>query len=338
MKIVTIHDVAEMAGVGISTVSRVINNRHDVGDKTRQKVREAINTLGYVRNDSASNLKLKHQVSVAVIVSGRRNVFLTEIAEQIINLGRETEYEFLLEFIDEKDDEFSALKRLYLRKKLSAAIFLGSDLDKHLEDIQSFNLPCIFSTISVPQVEGLKTSSVSVDNELYGYKTIEKLISLNHTKIALAGYLSAENSLDYTGKRLISAIKCMKDKGIVYNKDLFIECKFSLDSSYKATVDLLKKHRDFTAVFAMSDIIAMGVIRGLYDSGIRVPEDVSVIGFDGIDQSRYTVPTIATWKQPSEDMAKNTIKLLKRAIAKNQYKHILLDAEWLEGESLKQLS
>ncbi|NMD37692.1 MAG: LacI family transcriptional regulator, partial [Christensenellaceae bacterium] len=204
MKVVTIHDVAKMAGVGISTVSRVINNRHDVGDKTRKKVWEAIDKLGYVRNDSASNLKLKHQVSVAVIVSGRHNVFLTEIAEQIINLGHETEYDFLLEFIDEKDDEFFALKRLYLRKKLSAAIFLGSDLDKHLEDIQNFNLPCIFSTISVPEAEGLKTSSVSVDNELYGYKSIEKLISLNHKKIALAGYLSADDSLDYTGKRLKS--------------------------------------------------------------------------------------------------------------------------------------
>ncbi|MBQ3600143.1 MAG: substrate-binding domain-containing protein, partial [Lachnospiraceae bacterium] len=114
---------------------------------------------------------------------------------------------------------------------------------------------------------------------------------------------------------------------------------FSMENGYRTTKRLIESGEEFTAVYAMADVLAIGAIRALLESGLRVPEDVSVAGYDGIDVSGYISPSLTTIRQPVEDMAKNTAKLLFDIIAgKKEHQHITFDGELLVRESTKEIS
>jgi LacI family transcriptional regulator len=333
MRIVTIRDVAEKAGVSISTVSRVLNERMDVDPETREKILSVIAKLHYVRNNNARNLKQRHTDFVAVILHGRRNIFLTDIAERILEYGKETSCQFLLEFIDEKADEFRAARRLYLERKLSGIIFLGSNLSGREKEIVQLDLPCVFSTVEASSLKIQAVSSVSVDNRKGGMDAANRLFELGHRRIAVAGYQGERN--DGTGQRYAGAMDSYQKHGEVFDPNLFIHTDFTLKGAYDATITTLAKTRDFTAVFAISDMIAIGVIRALRDQGLRVPEDVSVIGFDGIELASYITPSLATMRQPVDDIAKISVSLLIDSIAGKPSRHVLLDTEPVKGDSVR---
>jgi LacI family transcriptional regulator len=333
MRIVTIRDVAEKAGTSISTVSRVLNERMDVDPQTREKVLSVIAKLHYVRNNNARNLKQRHTEFVAVILHGRRNIFLTDIAERILEYGKETACQFLLEFIDEKADEFRAARRLYLERKLSGIIFLGSNISGREKDIVQLDLPCVFSTVEASSLKNQKVCSVSVDNRKGGMDAANRLFKLGHRRIAVAGYQGERN--DGTGQRFAGAMDSYEKHGEAFDPNLFIHTDFTLKGAYDATINMLEKTRDFTAVFAISDMIAIGVIRALRDQGLRVPEDVSVIGFDGIELASYITPSLATMRQPVDEIAKTSVSLLIDSIAGKPSRHVLLDTEPVAGDSVR---
>jgi LacI family transcriptional regulator len=333
MRIVTIRDVAEKAGVSISTVSRVLNERMDVDPQTREKVQSAIAKLHYVRNNNARNLKQRHTEFVAVILHGRRNIFLTDIAERILEYGKETSCQFLLEFIDEKADEFRAARRLYLERKLSGIIFLGSNISGREKDVVQLDLPCVFSTVEASSLKNQKVCSVSVDNRKGGMDAANRLFKLGHKRIAVAGYQGERN--DGTGQRFAGSMDSYQMHGEAFDPNLFIHTDFTLKGAYDATIKVLETTRDFTAVFAISDMIAIGVIRALRDQGLRVPEDVSVIGFDGIELASYITPSLATMRQPVDEIAKTSVSLLIDSIAGKPSRHVLLDTEPVAGDSVR---
>jgi LacI family transcriptional regulator len=335
MQIVTIRDVAEKAGVSISTVSRVLNERMDVDPDTREKVQSAIAKLHYVRNNNARNLKQRHTEFVAVILHGRRNIFLTDIAERILEYGKETTCQFLLEFIDEKADEFRAARMLYQERKLSGIIFLGSNLSGREKEIVQLDLPCVFSTIEASSLKIANVCSVSVDNRKGGMDAATRLFDLGHRRIAVAGYQGELN--DGTGQRFAGAMDSYQMHGEAFDPNLFIHTDFTLKGAYDATLRTLEKTRDFTAVFAISDMIAIGVIRALWDQGLRVPEDVSVIGFDGIELASYITPSLATMRQPVDEIAKISVSLLLDSIQGKPSRHVLLDTEPVTGDSIRSI-
>ncbi len=335
MRIVTIRDVAEKAGVSISTVSRVLNERMDVDPQTREKVQSAIAELHFVRNNNARNLKQRHTDFVAVILHGRRNIFLTDIAERILEYGKETNCQFLLEFIDEKADEFKAVRRLYLERKLSGVIFLGSNISGREKEIIQLDLPCVFSTIEASSLKIPKVCSVSVDNRKGGTDAADRLFALGHRRIAVAGYQGEPS--DGTGQRYTGAMDSYQKHGEAFDPNLYIHTDFTLKGAYEATCKTLEKTRDFTAVFAISDMIAIGVIKALCDHGLRVPGDVSVIGFDGIELASYITPSLATMRQPVDEIAQMSVSLLLDGIAGKPPRHVLLDTEPVTGDSIQSI-
>ena len=333
MHIVTIRDVAEEAGVSISTVSRVLNERMDVDPETREKVLAVIGKLHYVRNNNARNLKQRHTDFVAVILRGRRNIFLTDVAERMLEYGKETTCQFLLEFVDEKADEFRAARRLYLERKLSGVIFLGSNVSGREKDIVQLDLPCVFSTIEASSLKIPRVCSVSVDNRKGGMDATDMLLALGHRRIAVAGYQGERD--DGTGQRFAGAMDSYQKHGEVFDSKLFIHSDFTLRGAYEATVGMLERTRDFTAVFAISDMIAIGVIKALCDRGLQVPRDVSVIGFDGIELASFTTPSLATMRQPVDEIAKMSVSLLLDSIQGKPSRHVLLNTEPVMGDSVR---
>ncbi len=335
MRIVTIRDVAREAGVSISTVSRVLNHREEVDPMTCERVDAVIDRLNYVRNANASNLKQRHTGFVAVILRGRRNLFLTDLAERIVALGRQKHMQFLLEFIDDQADEFVAARSLYLERNLQGIIFLGANLHEREEEIKGLDLPCVFATVDASGVKSPKVASVAVDNFGAGGAVADILFDMGHKNIALVGYFG--QAADSTGQRLYGVVDSFRRHDIPYDERLFEDCDFTLEKARRCTARLLEKKLPFTALIAMSDTVAMGAMKALHDQGVRVPEDVSVVGFDGIEQGRYCTPSLATMCQPADEIAGITVNLILDVTTGAPGRHILLKGQWMAGGSVREL-
>ena len=333
MRIVTIRDVAKEAQVSISTVSRVLNDRPDVDALTRARVLKVVEKLQYVRNANAANLKQQHTDFSAVVLRGRRNLFLTDLSERILDIGRRRGRRFLIEIIDEKDDEFETARTLYRERKLSGCIFLGSNLQQHVHDFETLDLPCVFATVQAEFLAGRQFSSVAVNNFDTGKAAVDRLIGLGHRRIALLGFYGPVTNS--TGQRLYGAQESLRRHGIPYDESLFEECDFTLPSAYAGMTAVLSRRRDFSALFAISDIVAFGAMKALIDHGLSVPRDVSVIGMDGTEQAAYTVPSLSTYAQPADDIATESVRLLEAAMRGQKGKHVLLPAPFIQGGSIK---
>lgn len=333
MKIVTIKDVAKAAKVSISTVSRVLNDRQDVDPETRARVLEMVKKLNYLRNRSASSLKQQNTAAVGVILRGRQNAFLTDLAEQVLDAGRETGFQFIMEIIDEKANQFITARHLYLEQKLQGVIFLGSSLASQEEEVRRLDLPQVHATVQAGHLHYPHISSVSVDNRQAGRTAIEKLIELGHRDVALLGYFAGEN--DSTGLRLHGARDALAAAGIAHDDDLYAECGFTLSSGYEGVRQILGRGKRFTALFAASDMMAIGAIKALADAGLNVPGNVSVIGFDGIEIGRYLTPALSTMRQPTQRIAEESVRLMRRLIQGQPAGHLLVECEYLPGGSVR---
>jgi LacI family transcriptional regulator len=331
MRVVTIRDIARSAGVSVSTVSRVLNSRPDVRAGTRERVLEVVRQCDYTQNSNARNLKQRSIDFVAVIVRGRMNIFLTGIAENILECGRGAPYQFILEFIDEQADEFEAARRLYAERYLSGIIFLGSNTVGHEADIKRLSVPCVFATIEGAPLTGV--SSVSVDNRAASRRLADMLFSLGHGRIAYVGEKSVE--MDSIGKRYAGLMDAYAARGLAFDEGLFTHSNFSLNSAYAATQGLLARTRNFTALIAVCDIVAMGAIKALWDAGLRVPGDVSVAGFDGLDIAQYSLPPLTTIRQPAVAIARKSVELMVEAIQGSGPAHIIVEAELLRGGTVR---
>lgn len=332
MKIYTIKDIAQISGVSVTTVSRVLNERPDVNQKTRKKVLAVIEECQFVRNLNAKSLKQTDRINVAVVIRGRSNPFLAEIAQAILSAGLETQASFLLEYIDEKDDEFLAARRMHTEKRIGAFIMVGARLDERVAAVKLLDLPFVFVTLDARQLRWPHASSVSIDDFGMGRRVAEYLLDQGHRRVAVFG--AQREGGDSLALRYQGFCEGFKARGLVFDESRYIESRFSMAGGYETAKRFFIAKPDTTAVFAMSDPMAVGVIRALADMGKAVPKDVSVFGFDGVELGRYTIPSLTTVRQPVKALGRASVDALVRLIDGQQSEHVFLDADLIEGESI----
>lgn len=332
MEIYTIRDVARKAGVAVSTVSRVLNGRPDVSEETRRKVLDVVETFGFVQNRNARNLKNTKPIFAAIIVRGRRNAFLNDVATQMIECAQGFKTPFLIKYIDEQDDEFDTMRQLYAEKRAGSFILLGSRLDERCEAVRALGVPVVFATVDAANVGLDNASSVCVDDRAATRAMMDRILQQGHTRVAVFG--GKRDGEDIFAKRYRGAMDSLKAHGIDYDEDEYVLSRFSLEGGYESAIRFFEKHRDVTAVLTMSDMMAMGVTRALHEMGLRVPEDVSVTGFDGTVMARYYVPSIVSVRQPVEEIARKSVELLCEMLEGGQVRHVKVDYSLVEGESL----
>lgn len=335
----TIKDIARECGVGVSTVSRVLNNRPDVSERVRQKVLAAVESYGYIPNNSARDLVRSHSETIGVLVRGTGNLFFSEMIRAITEELTQRGFDLALRMIDSGADEVKAGAILEREKKLKGILFLGGRFNYSPTEMALIGVPYVCCSYS-NSFGTLKTgdySSVSIDDVRTAYDAVNELIRLGHTRIA--ALLDSSSDCSVSELRFNGYKAALEEAGIEFRPELVCETGgFDMHHAYEGMTDLLRRGAEFTAVFAASDMMATAAIKALNDSALRVPEDCSVIGIDGLPLTEFLIPTLTSMVQPAEEMGRESVRILAGMISGElPYEHLRPQATLRTGGSVRKL-
>ncbi|MBR0407961.1 MAG: LacI family DNA-binding transcriptional regulator [Clostridia bacterium] len=334
MKIYTIRDIAEMAHVSVTTVSRVLNDRPDVSRETKERVRRVMAECHFVGNANARGLKQADGESVALIIRGRNNPFLNALTETMLRCPRREKTALLTEYIDERDDEFLRALTLLNRQRIAGLIFLGSRIDQRCEVLNGVTVPMMFATVSTEGTAMERASSVTMDDREMARQAVEALLARGHEQIAVfGGRRTGDDSLVL---RALGAEDALRSHGKALDEAHYVETRLTLQDAYESGLAFFRRSQRADAAFCMSDTVALGVMRALTDLGRRVPQDVSVIGVDGVEIGRYTIPRLSTVVQPVEEIARDSMAVLRDMMENHApARHITLKGKLEIRESVR---
>lgn len=342
MESITIKDIAKMCDVGVTTVSRAINNHPDISGETKAMILKVIKENNYIPNNSARNLKRSNSKTIAVLIKGITNPFFNRILQVFEKETKKRKYSYILQRVDENQDEIDVAIELEKEKRLKGIIFLGGYFSHSKEKLELLTVPFVLCTIGMTGEIGQNLySSVSVDDYSESYKMVDYLCSIGHKKIAIITASLKDASI---GRLRYEGYKdALKHHGIELNENL-IRCmkenieSYSMENGYVVAKELLASSEQFTAIYAISDALAIGACRAIADAGKKVPDDYSVAGFDGMDVSFYYNPSITTIRQPTDKIATETIRILFDLVhEKTIQAHKVFPAELIVRESTKPL-
>lgn len=343
MSEITIKDIARMCNVGVSTVSRAMNNHPDINQETKDTVMAVIKQYNYIPNNSARNLKRTDARTIAVLVKGITNPFFNSMIQIMEEEIKQRRYTLVLHHVEFDEDEVDVALELVKEKRLRGIVFLGGYFRHAKEKLEELKVPFVLSTVgAAPDTINKSTySSVSVDDKKESFCITDYLIGRGHKKIAI---LSAPENDESIGRlRLEGYRNALEAAGIKADKGLIRHMKknfaaYSIENGYEMTRELLESGVEFTALFAISDNMAIGACKAILDSGKRVPEDYSVVGYDGITIGRYYNPALTTIAQPMEAMATATMQLLFDVIQKKcSHEHRIFPAQLVERDSVAEI-
>lgn len=333
----TIKDIARLSGCGVATVSRVLNRHPDVSEETRRKVLAVVEEYGFQPNDNAKHLKQQAGTSIIILVKGTQNMLFADLVERVQTLLQENHREAVVYYLDEDADEVGYALRLCRERKPVGILFLGGDVDMFGAEFCGISVPCVLLTNTAADLGFENLSSLTTDDGEAAAQVIAFLAEQGHRRIGVLGGNWACSQISY--RRLKGCERTFTRLGLPFDQNRQCEpCRYSMGEAYAATLRLLGRCPDLTAIFAMSDVMAMGTIRALRDLGKRVPEDISVVGFDGISMARYSVPRLTTVRQDTQRLAERGVDILLHNIErKNRPVHEVVPFQLIHGESVVRL-
>ncbi|MGN0975132.1 MAG: LacI family DNA-binding transcriptional regulator [Gemmiger sp.] len=333
----TIKDIAKESGYAVGTVSRVLNNNPNVSEKTRERILEVVNKYNFRPNSNAKHLKQQISQGIAMIVKGTHNMLFAPILEKAQFACEAAGYNSVVYYIDENDNEVDHARRICREHKPYGIIFFGSDSNHFTDRLEDVDVPCLLMTNMAVSNRIENLSSVSVDDSDSASHMIEYLYQKGHRHIGLIGG-DPERSHP-SAARLSGCLSSFSRLGLPFDTGTQYACaRFTLQGGYQGMEKLLTTDPSLTAVFAYSDIMAIGAIRALRDHGLRVPQDVSVCGFDGIELTEYLSPRLTTIRQPAERLAMRGVAILIHCIEEGHGAvHEVVPYELVEGESVSAL-
>lgn len=318
-------EIAKLAGVSRSTVSRVINNYSNVPEKTREKVLKVIKEYDYVPHASARMLAgSKNRVIGLFIIDlmckadGLKNIitkspYYLEFTSSVIEMASEMDYTVLVHIIHTVDG-YEKIKECFYNKTISGGIFIGqNDGDESIKAIinKGYKVLLVDQSIKHNDETYNKCMIVNADNYNGAYNATKYLIDMNHKNIA---HITGGTAKFSSNDRIRGYKKALEDSGIKVDQELIINSEFVENAGYDAAKKLLNKNINFTAIFASNDKIAFGAIKAIKEAGLKVPEDISVIGFDDIESAKYFTPPLTSIRMELVKMADIATKSIIESI------------------------
>ena len=333
----TIKDLAAMTGYSVGTVSRVLNNHPNVSDAARETILRSVEECGFQLNTNAKQLKQQHSNSILVVVKGTFNELFGELIEVIQSQIARTQYVLHVDYMDEDANEVLRAVQLCREKKPLGILFLGGNRHHFMADFAKIDLPCVLVTNNAESLGFDNLSSVSTDDRAAARCAMETLLELGHRNFAIIG--GDRRVSDISRLRFEGSVTPLVEQGIPFDPEKdYRGVRFSYQDGYRATEQLLRSGRRFTAIFAVADVMAIGAIRALRDHGLRVPEDVSVMGVDGLPLGNYLVPQLSTIGQSAHQMATRSVQILLDAIEQDApARHEIIPYTLYKRESIRKI-
>ncbi|MEW5691844.1 MAG: LacI family DNA-binding transcriptional regulator [Candidatus Hydrogenedentota bacterium] len=309
----SIEDIAKKARVSVTTVSFVLNNNPSISEKTRKKVLKIIKDVGYYPNINARSLSSQKTNTIAVVVPELTHIFedpyFSRAVSGVYDTVEKASYRLLLK---KASLEFAVNKeylKLFFRKEIDGIIYVGSTLrDFYLGDFNKYPFPFV-------QINSFSYNEnipyVMVDNHKIGYLATEYLIKSGCKNIThIAGSMDTTSGIE----RLDGFLEAMKRYNISLNNHSIIDGGFTQADGYNGVKRIFNNNYKVDGIFATNDLVAIGCLGALRELNIKVPDNVSVIGADNIEQSAITNPPLSTVDMPTYEMAKRATELLLEAI------------------------
>jgi DNA-binding LacI/PurR family transcriptional regulator len=308
---VTIKDVAKQANVAISTASRVINNSGYVSEDTRQRVEEAIKRLGYVPNSIARSLKWKQTFSIGLIVSDIGNPFYAELAQAVERAARERGYSVLLTNTDSKAAQERDCVGVLAAKQVDGIIWYSPINEELVDEVMENSRATV---VVITGKEGhLGHHTIRIDDQLGAFEAVNHLISLGHTRI---GYIAEPSDPKFPQERMKGYRRALAEAGLEFDESLVVRGTYQEGSGRKAIKVLLGLEERPTAVFCANDLMAIEAMQYARGVGLRIPEDLAVVGFDNTKLACLHGIDLTTVAQPTYEMGREGAKLLISSITK----------------------
>lgn len=300
---VTIKDVARLAKVSISTVSRVINNSKPVSPEVKKKVLDVIEEIGYKPNEIARTLVTKRSYLIGVIVTDLGNSYVAEMVRGIEEIGKMYNYDILLCSTYGKKDAELKYMQILKTKQVEGIILISEILNEEIkEQIEEFKIPFVFlSRLSYEQ----EFPTVSIDNYYASYEMTNYLLSLGHKNIAFIGREEKVNSIE--SFKLEGFNKAVFESESADAK-IFYAKGANIEDGYEIGKNITNCDKNITAIFCSNDELAIGITNFLYDNNIAVPESISVAGFGDIKIASIYRPRLTTIKEPFYDIGAVAIR------------------------------
>ena len=308
----TIEEVARRAKVSISTVSRTLHGSGPVGPATAERVWRAIKELDYRPNTTAQSLVSGRSRMLGLVVSDITNPFFPELIHGFQEVALQNGYDVLANSTNYDKSRTALCVRRMIDRKVDGVAIMTSEMDRTVtEQLASRKVPLVF--LDVGKVgEGI--SNIKVNYAQGITQAVEHLRALGHRRIA---FISGPSTLKSARVRRDAFFDCLRRFGIAEHRELIEEGNHKIDGGLSAITRLLQRAEPPTAVLASNDLTAIGALRGARQSGLRVPHDVSVVGFDDIDMAQFTEPPLTTIRLLRSELASLACNALFQSIHGN---------------------
>ncbi|WP_027086579.1 LacI family DNA-binding transcriptional regulator [Cohnella panacarvi] len=302
----TIKDIAAFAKLSVTTVSKVINQHPDISTATKKRVLKAIDELGYVPNLMASNLRKKSANLVALLLSDMSKPYFANMINGFDKVLNESGYQTLI-FSSNEDAE----REQKLIRQISSIKIAGIIVDSAQNGEKNIEL---LDTIGVPYIRVNRISNsesgyyVAADNELAGYLATEHLLQVKPDAPVLC--VNGPDDISPTIARYVGYRRALQEAGVNEDEQWVFNNHYGLTDAYRTGLYIADHYKPPFSVFCSTDLIALGLLRALSERGIKVPEEVSVIGVDDIDIAAYSTPALSTISLPKELIGEKSAEML----------------------------
>ncbi|MCK4241308.1 MAG: LacI family DNA-binding transcriptional regulator [Candidatus Atribacteria bacterium] len=330
MKYITLKMVAEKAEVSVNTASRAINNKPDINLETKKRVLQIAKELGYIRNAAAVALRTKKTGTIGVVIADNRNPFYAEVLNGMEEAAREKNYHIILANTQRDYRKEEEAINLLLAKRVDGLLITPvQDKDDDIKNLIDANIPFV---VVGRDFENIEVDAIYNDEVKGGFLTTEYLIKKGHKRIALIdGFLYKSPAKG----RLEGYKKALNKYRIPLDEPLMSVGDINIEDGYERTKQMLGKNIDFTAIFAYNDMMAFGAMRAIKEKGLRIPEDIGLVGYDDIPFSSLISPALTTIRLKKQDLGVESVKLLLSRIngIRKKTKKIMLDVELVIRET-----
>ncbi len=337
---VTIKDISKASGFSVTTVSKALNDYPDIASKTKLHIKKICKDMGYIPNAQAQGLVSKKSYTIGIIFEeitglGLQHPLFSKVLESFKNEVEKLGYDIMFLSKTQANGNVGSYYQHSIRKQVEAILVLCAEFnsDEMLELYKS-KLPMVMIDYSESS-----TCNITSDNEKGIESAVKYLKDLGHTKIA--NIFGAPDT--YIGSlRIESFIKAMEKYNLEVNDDYMLNGEFySKENGFNAMNEVLKLKEQPTAIICASDMLAIGAIQAIKRKGLKVPDDYSVIGFDGIEAGQLITPLLTTVKQDTEQMgkiaAKKILKMINQKKQTNKGETITIETSILEGETTRSI-